>query len=118
MLVDTSVWIDHLRRRNSELSDRLEALQVWTHEFVIGELACGNLVRRSELLISLATLPHAALVEHEAVLHFVSTQRLMGRGLGWIDMHLLAAAKLGGLPFWTLDKRLAAAAAGLGLAPA
>jgi predicted nucleic acid-binding protein len=117
VLVDTSVWIAHLRRRNAELSDQLEAMQVWTHQFVVGELACGNLTRRTELLTSLAALPHAPLVEHESVLHFVNSQRLMGRGLGWIDVHLLASAMLSGLSFWTLDKRLAAAANSLGLSP-
>jgi predicted nucleic acid-binding protein len=115
VLVDTSVWVDHLRRRNATLSDRLEATQVWTHCFVIGELACGNLAQRSEILTSLAALPQAPLIDHAVVLEFVRSRRLMGRGLGWVDMHLLASAMLAGLSFWTLDRRLASAARGLGM---
>ena len=118
MLVDTSVWIDHFRRRNALLSARLDAAQVWTHEFVVGELACGNLSRRREILSSLAALPHAPLVDHDEVLQLISDRHLMGKGLGWIDMHLFAAAMTSGLTFWTLDKRLAAVVAELGLTPA
>jgi predicted nucleic acid-binding protein len=115
MLVDTSVWVDHLRRRNTLLVQLLEQEQVWTHPFVIGELACGNLARRSSVLSSLSELPHLPTVDHAEVLMFVEAQRLMGRGLGWIDMHLLAAARLAKLPFWTVDKRLASVANELGL---
>jgi predicted nucleic acid-binding protein len=115
MLVDTSVWVDHLRRRNATLVGLLEQAQVWTHAFIIGELACGNLAQRAKLLSALAALPHAPLASHEEVLAFLETHRLMGRGLGWVDVHLLAAAKLGSLPFWTLDKRLAAVVTALQL---
>jgi predicted nucleic acid-binding protein len=115
VLVDTSVWVDHLRRRNAELCERLESAQVWTHQFIVGELACGNLRQRTAVLSSLAALPHAPVVDHEEVLRLVNDRRLMGTGLGWIDMHLLAAAIIADLPFWTLDKRLAAAAHDLGL---
>jgi predicted nucleic acid-binding protein len=108
MLVDTSVWVDHLRRRNATLVGMLEHTHVWTHAFVIGELACGNLAHRDELLSALAALPHAPVASHDEVLAFLETHRLMGRGLGWVDVHLLASAKLARLPFWTLDKRLAA----------
>src|SRR5688572_22729763 len=116
MLVDTSVWVDHLRRRNTALVDLLEQSQVWTHPFVIGELACGNLARRATVLGSLAELPHVPAADHAEVLAFVEARQLMGRGLGWIDMHLLASATLAKLPFWTVDKRLAAVARELGLA--
>ncbi len=115
MLVDTSVWVDHLRRRNAALVEQLEAVQVWIHPFVVGELACGNLANRDELLTLLATLPQAPIADHEEVLAFVEARRLMGRGLGWIDMHLLASATLEGLPLWTLDRRLAAAAQDIGM---
>ena len=115
MLVDTSVWVDHLRRRNAALVEQLEAVQVWIHPFVVGELACGNLANRDELLTLLATLPQAPIADHEEVLAFVEARRLMGRGLGWIDMHLLASATLVGLPLWTLDRRLAAAAQDIGM---
>lgn len=116
MLIDTSVWVDHLRRRNARLAELLEAAQVWTHPFVIGELACGNLSRRSEVLSLLEALPQAPLVDHHEVLKFIDARRLPGRGLGWIDVHLLASARLVGLPFWTLDKRLSEAARELALA--
>ncbi|MGH8133085.1 MAG: type II toxin-antitoxin system VapC family toxin [Steroidobacteraceae bacterium] len=111
MLIDTSVWIDHLRRRNAPLVGLLEQARVWTHAFVIGELACGNLARRGEVLTSLAALPHVPVVPHGEVLAFIDARRLAGRGLGWIDVHLLAAATLARIPFWTLDKRLASVAA-------
>jgi predicted nucleic acid-binding protein len=117
VLVDTSVWIDHLRRRNADLSRRLEAMQVWTHDFVIGELSCGNLSRRRDVLASLAALPRSPLIEHEIVQTFVTDMRLMGRGLGWVDVHLLASAIASDLPLWTLDKRLASVASEFGLAP-
>jgi predicted nucleic acid-binding protein len=110
MLVDTSVWVDHLRRRNATLVGLLEQAQVWTHAFVIGELACGNLAQRDTVLDALAALPQAPVADHVEVLAFLDAHRLMGRGLGWFDVHLLASAKLARLPFWTLDKRLAAVA--------
>jgi predicted nucleic acid-binding protein len=108
MLVDTSVWIVHLRRRNATLVGLLEQAQIWTHAFVVGELACGNLAQRNKVLNALAALPHAPVASHDEVLAFLETHRLMGRGLGWVDLHLLVSARLGRLPFWTLDKRLAA----------
>lgn len=115
MLVNTSVWVDHLRRRNAALVELLDQSQVWTHPFVIGELACGNLARRTVLLGSLSELPQVQTVSHAEALSFVETRGLMGRGLGWIDMHLLAAAVLAKLPFWTVDRRLAAVALELGI---
>ncbi len=115
MLVDTSVWVDHLRRRSAALVELLEQAQVWTHVFVIGELACGNLAQRDKVLSALTALPQAPVASHEEAVAFLETHRLMGRGLGWIDVHLLASAKLGRLPFWTLDKRLAAVVTALQL---
>lgn len=106
MLVDTSVWVDHLRRRNPALIEQLEHSQVSTHPFVIGELACGNLSNRGVILESLAELPQVPVASHEEVLAFVHSRRLMGRGLGWVDMHLLAAAVVAKVPFWTVDRRL------------
>jgi predicted nucleic acid-binding protein len=110
MLIDTSVWVDHFRRRNSKLSELLELNRVCTHPFVIGELACGNLARRPEVIEMLANLPTIPMAEHDEVLQLVNGHRLFGRGLGWIDMHLLAAARIQKLSFWTADKRLAAVA--------
>lgn len=118
MLVDTSVWIDHFRRRNGELVELLESGQVWTHPFVIGELACGNLARRSEVMVMLGALPHVPVMGHDEVLAFLEGKRLNGRGLGWMDMHLLAAARVAGVPFWTNDKNLAKVAGELSLNPA
>jgi len=108
MLVDTSVWVDHLRRRNATLVGLLEQAQVWTHAFVVGELACGTLAQRNKVLSALTALPHAPVASHDEALALLETHHLMGRGLGWVDVHLLASAKLVRLPFWTLDKRLAA----------
>jgi predicted nucleic acid-binding protein len=110
MLVDTSVWVDHLRRSNPTLVGLLEQTQVWTHQFVIGELACGNLAQRAKILALLSALPRAPMADHDETLAFVEAHHLMGRGLGWIDVHLLASARLARVPFWTLDKRLAAVA--------
>ena len=110
MLVDTSVWVDHLRRGNADLAKALEELRVWVHPLVIGELACGNLRHRVELLLLLETLPRAPQVHHTEALAFLDSHRLMGRGLGWIDIHLLAAAALARIDLWTLDKRLASTA--------
>jgi predicted nucleic acid-binding protein len=116
MLVDTSVWVDHLRRRNARLAAALESMPVMTHPFVIGELSCGQLMQRREVLGFLNALPVLPVADHEEVLEFVAAHRFYGRGLGCVDMHLLAAARLAQQPIWTLDKRLAAAAGELGLA--
>jgi predicted nucleic acid-binding protein len=116
MLVDTSVWVDHFRRGNDTLAALLEGTRAWSHPFVVGELACGHLKRRREILAALAALPHAPLVNHSEVLAFLEREQLMGRGLGWVDMHLLASAMHGDLVLWTLDRRLAAIARQVGVA--
>jgi predicted nucleic acid-binding protein len=115
-LVDTSVWVEHLRRGRPDLSRRLRDAAVLCHPFVVGELACGHLARRAEVLGLLATLPTVTSADHAEVLAFVERERLSGRGLGWIDVHLLASARLSGVPLWTLDHRLDRAARDLGLA--
>jgi predicted nucleic acid-binding protein len=112
-LVDTSVWVDHLRARDARLNSLLQDGQVICHPFVVGELACGNLRNRHEILGLLTALPEAAIAEHREVLHLVDAARLFGRGLGWVDAHLLASALLTGCAFWTLDRPLRRAAAGL-----
>ena len=114
-LVDTSVWIDHLRQGNKQLATLLDDGSVCCHRFVIGELACGTIRNRDELLSLLNALPETPIAEHEEVLNFVSERRLAGRGLGWIDIHLLASALLANCQVWTLDKALRAAAAELNL---
>jgi predicted nucleic acid-binding protein len=113
VLVDTSVWIDHLRRGNARLRALLEAGEVETHPFIIGEIACGNLKRRREILSLIDVLPRAVVAEHDEVLLLVESRGLVGSGLGWIDAHLLASALLGHTSLWTLDKRLAERARGL-----
>ncbi len=106
VLVDTSVWIQHLRYGNVGLETLLNDSSVACHPFVIGELACGNLSNRAEILTLLEALPVATLVEHEEVLQFIEDNRLMGKGLGYIDMHLVASALLTNVPLWTRDKKL------------
>jgi predicted nucleic acid-binding protein len=113
VLVDTSVWIDHLRHRDAELSSLLESGDVLCHTFIIGEIACGNLTSRKEILHRLALLPAASLVRHSEVLAFIEAHRISGLGLGFIDMHLLATANLDGLKIWSRDKALRKAAEAL-----
>lgn len=115
MLVDTSVWVDHLRRGEPALSALLSRAEVECHPFIIGELACGSLRRRSEVLSLLRKLPHVEVGSHDEVLTFVERHRLMGRGVGWIDAHLLASAALAGVLLWTRDRRLSEVARMLGL---
>ncbi len=115
MLVDTSVWIDHLRRDRADLRAHLEAGDVVCHPFVIGELACGTIRKRDEVLSLLAALSRVAVAEHDEVLQLVDKHQLMGKGLGWIDAHLLASARLAGETLWTLDGPLEKAAQKLGV---
>ena len=111
ILVDTSVWVDHFRRGNAGLVASLEVGEVTTHPFVIGELACGHLRARRQILSMLAGLPAANVLSHDEVLHFLHARKLEGLGLGWIDVHLLASAVLSGIALWTLDRRLVSAQA-------
>ncbi len=106
ILVDTSVWVAHLRDGTIGLETLLEEGNVACHPFIIGELACGNLKNRHEILSLLETLPTATRAEHEEVMQFIEAHSLMGKGLGYIDMHLLASAILTHLPIWTLDRKL------------
>ena len=115
LLADTSVWIEHFRRRDRILADRLSEGSILIHPFVSGELACGNLKDRVAVLADLHALPAAKLASNAEVLRLIEDQRLSGRGLGWIDVHLLASALLSNCRLWTLDSRLAKAAAELGL---
>jgi predicted nucleic acid-binding protein len=115
VLVDTSVWVDHLRRGNARLASRLENGEVESHPFVLGELACGNLRRREEILSLLGSLPRVTEAEHDEILSLIETRRLYGRGLGWVDVHLLASAMLGRTTLWTLDRPLMEQARRLGI---
>ncbi len=115
ILVDTSVWIDHFREHLPPLAGLLQTGQVLSHPLIIGELACGNLHDWQAVLELLDELPTTAEVEHPEVLAFIEQHRLMGRGVGIVDVTLLASARQVGVPLWTRDKRLCAVAQGLGL---
>ncbi len=116
ILVDTSVWVDHLRAADARLVELLLDGQVLCHAFVVGELACGSLRRRTEVLSLLADLPQLPASPSEDVMRFIDVHRLTGRGLGWIDMHLLASAFVSREALWTKDRRLADEASRLGVA--
>ena len=113
ILVDTSVWIEHLWKGSERLRSLLYDEQVLCHPLVVGELACGTLSNRQEILSTLRALPEARVAEQEEVLRFLEARRLYGRGLGWVDAHLLASTLLTECRLWTLDQPLRKAAAGL-----
>jgi hypothetical protein len=110
VLVDTSVWVSHLRDGNTELANLLNVGGVLCHPLIVGELACGNPKDRAVILSLLQLLPISIEAEHEEVLLFIENNRLMGKGMGYVDVHLIASAALAGIPLWTLDKKLAQAA--------
>ena len=116
VLVDTSVWIDHLRSSNAHLVSLLKANSVGVHPFIVGEIACGNLARRATVLSLLKALPPVRPADDDEVLFFLERHRLAGKGIGYVDVHLLAAARVASLRIWTADRRLAGIASGLGLA--
>ena len=116
VLVDTSVWVAHLRSGKPALAELLNGGRALCHPFIVGELACGNLKNRAEILSLLDQLPSAIHADHEEVVQFIENHRLMGKGLGYIDMHLLASATLTQVPLWTLDKRLQEVSSAMGLA--
>ena len=107
VLVDTSVWVSHLREGNTRLAELLDNGMVLCHPFIIGELACGNLKDRTVILSYLKLLPMCVQTDHEEVLSFIEDNRLMGQGLGYVDFHLITSAILTGVSVWTLDKKLA-----------
>ncbi len=107
ILVDTSVWIDHFRSGDDALVYQLKNSSVLMHPFVLGELACGNLTKRKEVLKLLSDLPKSSVASNDEVLFFIEKHNLMGRGIGYIDTHLLASVALdGSAQLWTRDKRL------------
>jgi len=106
VLVDTSVWVSHLRDGNAGLEKLLNDGEVVSHPFIVGELACGNLKNRNQILIYLQSLPMTSLAEDGEVLKFIEDHQLMGKGLGYIDIHLIASAVLTDVPLWTFDKTL------------
>lgn len=116
ILVDTSVWIDHLRSGDARLAKILEDGRVLTHSFVVGELACGNLKNRREILALLDRLPRAPIATDAEARLFIERHSLMGRDLGYVDVHLLASAALASpASLWTRDRQLATAASELGI---
>jgi predicted nucleic acid-binding protein len=117
ILVDTSVWVDHLRAHDPRLAALLNASMVLAHPFIIGELALGNLRQRATVLTALLDLPQATVATETEVRHFIDRHALFGRGAGYVDVHLLAAARLtDGAELWTHDRRLHDVADELGLA--
>ena len=117
ILVDTSVWVDHLRTSDKALAALLDTGMVLAHPFVIGELALGNLRQRETVLNALSDLPHASTATDVEVLHFIERHGLFGRGIGYVDAHLLAAVQLtAAAQLWTKDKRLHSVAVQLRLA--
>jgi predicted nucleic acid-binding protein len=117
ILVDTSVWVDHLRKSDSTLKLLLGQGDVLSHPLVIGELAVGHLHPREAILATLGRLPMVTTVSHDEALSFISHYKLYGLGIGYIDIHLLAATKIKpGTVLWTRDKRLVALAESLNLA--
>ena len=113
ILVDTSIWVNHFRSSISHLQSLLDNTEVVCHPLIIGELACGNLRSRDEILALLSSLPMAPEVDYEEALEFIELNSLMGKGIGFIDVMLLASSRLADLPIWTNDKRLKEAAQGL-----
>lgn len=116
ILADTSVWIEHFRRGMQDFATALTNERISIHPVVLGELASGNLSRRTHTLAALRNLPRTKTGTTEECLDFIETHKLHGRGIGWNDVQLLVAARLSGNPLWSLDSRLATAAAELGVA--
>ena len=116
ILVDTSVWVDHLRRGDSRLSELLERGAVAVHPFVVGEIACGSMSHRATVLELLRDLPTAVVADSDEVLGFIERHGLHGQGIGYVDVHLLASVALtDGATLWTRDRRLRTAAQALGM---
>ena len=104
--MDTSVWVSHLRQADKDLGTLLLEAEAMSHDFVIGELACGGLKNRKEILSLLQSLPRAPLVSQDELLYFIENHSLNGMGIGFVDAHLLASAKLANIPLWTFDKKI------------
>ena len=115
MLVDTSIWVSHLRSGLHSLATALEKSEVMIHPWVIGELACGNLRDRNHVLDLLRSLPAATVATDAEVLRLIEQEQLMGRGIGYVDAHLLASARLSRCRLWTDDRRLRNLALELGV---
>ena len=110
VIVDTSVWVSHFRQGSKELEKLLMDGEVLCHPFIIGEIACGYLTNRREILSLFQNLPMARIADEEELLTFIEQRKLYGLGVGFIDVHLLASALLSGVKLWTEDKKLQKAA--------
>jgi predicted nucleic acid-binding protein len=115
VLVDTSIWVAHLRKGNRQLELMLMDAEVICHPFIIGELACGNIKNRNEILSLLKSLPSAPVLEFDELMFFIDENQMMGIGIGFLDVHLLASARIAGTSLWTADKKLKSAANKLSL---
>jgi predicted nucleic acid-binding protein len=115
ILVDTSVWVAHFRLPQLELVDRLQDGEILMHPFVVGELACGNMRQRETILRHIEALPAAVKANDAEVRGLIEKHRLWGRGIGWVDAHLLASTLLSQCQFWTLDRLLTETASHLGV---
>ena len=115
ILVDTSVWIDHFHHSDEGLKELLLSNQVCIHPFILGELCCGNISNRKEVLSLLRTLKSIDLVLDEEAFMLIEERKLFGKGLGFIDIHLLASALIHHVPIWTRDQSLKRIAGELGV---
>ncbi len=117
ILVDTLVWVDHMQRGNGGLAERLLGGLVCRHPYIVGELALGNLKQRASVQDAVQHLPALAMATDAEVLAFIDAHMLYGTGVGYVDVHLLAAVLLTpNSTLWTLDKRLHEAATRIGVA--
>lgn len=116
ILVDTNVWINHFNHADAELVANLNVASVACHPYIIGEIACANLKKRKQIITLFKSLPSAPVLEPEELLAFIEARKLIGKGLGYVDMHLLASAVLAGLKLWTEDRKLNREAKVLGVA--
>ena len=115
VLVDTSIWVAHLRKGDHQLEQLLMDAEVICHPFIIGELACGSIKNRTEILSLLKSLPSAPVLEFDELMYFIDENQMMGIGIGFVDVHLLASAQLSGTFLWTADTKLNSAATKLSL---
>ena len=106
ILVDTSVWIKHLREGDNNLIQLFEQGLVACHPFIIGELACGNIKNRHEIISLLNDLPSTDILDHYDIMEFIEYRKIMNKGIGYVDVHLLASALVSETPLWTFDKAL------------
>lgn len=106
ILVDTSVWIKYLREGDQNLTQLLEQGLVACHPFIVGEIACGGIRDRYEIINLLSELPSTDLLDHSEIMEFIENRKIMNKGIGYIDVHLLGSALVSNTPIWTLDKAL------------